>query len=302
MPASGAAFTAVKKAADALIPAKALVGDSNSKTDAQTYAAALLAVRLGSSVYRQKALDALDAVQRNTTTWTNADPILGPARNTACFVIAADLVGYRTPGFVSFLVKLRDSGDRGGIAKVQEARPNNFGTHCSAARAAIDVYVGDTADLARCVTVFKGWLGDRAAYSGFKWGSLAWQANAAQPVGINPKGATKLGHSIDGVLPDDQRRGCGFVWPPCKENYVWEALQGATVAAEILTRAGHPAWEWSDRALHRAVTWLYQACQFPAAGDDTWIPWLVNRAYGSTFTTKPASIGKNMGFTDWTHA
>ena len=42
----------------------------------------------------------------------------------------------------------------------------------------------------------------------------------------------------DGVLPDDQRRSGGFVWPPTKENYVWEALQGAIAQAVILHRAG----------------------------------------------------------------
>jgi len=78
------------------------------------------------------------------------------------------------------------------------------------------------------------------------------------------------GHeSIDGVLPDDQRRAGGFTWPPQKENYVWEGLQGAVVQAEVLHRAGYDTWNWSDKALLRAVTWETIIAKFPAQSDDT---------------------------------
>jgi len=62
---------------------------------------------------------------------------------------------------------------------------------------------------------------------------------------------TKDGHRIDGVLPDDQRRGGSFGWPAPRENYVWEALQGALAQAVILHRAGYDVWNWEDRALLR---------------------------------------------------
>ena len=137
-------------------------------------------------------------------------------------------------------------------------------------------------------------------YSSFAYGDLSWQFDSSRPVGVNPANATKSGHSVDGVLPDDQRRGGTFAWPAPRENYVWEALQGATVQAELLNRAGYPAWGWSDRALLRAVTWLHSQVQYPAAGDDQWMPWLVNARYGTKFpAAMPARTGKNMGFTDW---
>ena len=69
-------------------------------------------------------------------------------------------------------------------------------------------------------------------------------------------GATKNGHSIDGALPDDMRRGCSFKWPPCHTNYPWGVLDGAAVQAELLTRAGYGAWQWSNRALLRATRFL----------------------------------------------
>ena len=75
-------------------------------------------------------------------------------------------------------------------------------------------------------------------------------------MGINPKGGQIDGHSVDGVLPEDQRRSGGFSWPPPKENYVWGALQGATFQAQMLSRQGYDAWHWSDSAILRALTWL----------------------------------------------
>jgi hypothetical protein len=107
-------------------------------------------------------------------------------------------------------------------------------------------------------------------------------------------------------MPEEMRRGCGFKWPPCQTGYPWEGLQGALVQANILSRQGYDVWNWENRALLRAVQylqWLEQ--QYPgwwAKGDDTWVPWFVNYAYGTSFTTSAANIGKNMGWTDWMYA
>jgi hypothetical protein len=76
-------------------------------------------------------------------------------------------------------------------------------------------------------------------------------------------------------------------------------LRGAVVQAELLQRAGYDAWNWSDKALLRAVMWETNVARFPAQGDDAWQIWLVNHAYGTTFPTSAATTGKNMGFTDW---
>jgi hypothetical protein len=100
------------------------------------------------------------------------------------------------------------------------------------------------------------------------------------------------------VLPDDQRRAGGWSWPPPKENYVWEGLQGAIVQAELLHHAGYDVYSWQDRALLRAYTWLHTVCTFLAEGDDTWQAWIVNARYGTSFPAG-SGIGKNMGFTDW---
>src|SRR5690606_16027986 len=108
-----------------------------------------------------------------------------------------------------------------------------------------------------------------------------WQCDPDRPVGVNPRGCTRYGRDLGGVLPDDQRRGGSFSWPPPHENYVWEALQGAVVQAVILERAGYPAFEWGDRALLRAVEFLHARLGYEAEGDDGWQPHLFNFYYGS---------------------
>ena len=83
---------------------------------------------------------------------------------------------------------------------------------------------------------------------------------------------------------------------------MWEALQGLLAQAVILDRAGYPVWGWQDRALLRATRWLHEVNSFPATGDDTWLPDIVNRHYATSFPVPTTTIaGKNFGFTDWTH-
>jgi hypothetical protein len=312
LPATGTAWNRVKKAADSDWGAITLFSTGHTQ-DTSVLAGALVYAKTGDARYRDKVGTALAAVigTDRRTDYGCCGYQLGVARNLAGFVIAADLIdldGWNATvgaGFRSWLVEVRfRKGPRGepSLAETQEKRANNFGTHASAARVAASLYLGDAGDVARAAAVFRGWLGDRSSYAGFSYGSLDWQCSASAPVGVNPAGCTRSGHSIDGVLADDQRRGGGFTWPPPKENYVWEALQGATAAAQLLSRAGYPAWQWQDGALRRAVTWLHQQAQFPAAGDDAWVPWLVNFVYGTRFPTAAARVGKNMAWTDWTHA
>jgi hypothetical protein len=312
LPATGAAWDRVRKAADSDWGAISLFSSGHTQ-DTSVLAGALVYAKTGDARYREKVGKALAAVigTDRRTDYGCCGYQLGVARNLAGFAIAADLIdldGWSPTvgaGFRNWLAEVRfRTGPRGepSLAETQEKRANNFGTHASAARVAASFYLGDIGDVARAATVFRGWLGDRSSYAGFSYGSLDWQCNASAPVGVNPAACTRSGHSIDGVLADDQRRGGEFTWPPPKENYVWEALQGATAAAQLLSRAGYPAWQWQDGALRRAVTWLHQQAQFPAAGDDTWVPWLVNFVYGTRFPTAAARVGKNMAWTDWTHA
>ena len=280
------------------------LADMEDPTNVRVMAKALVYARTGDERYRREVVSACLAAigsERGGST-------LALGRELAAYVIAADLVG-GLPGeegrrFGAWLREVRHQKLRGGtLVSTHERRPNNWGTMAGASRVAVAAFLGDAQDLERAARVFRGWLGDRSAYAGFRYGTPEWQADPDAPVGINPRGSRRDGHSIDGVLPDDQRRSGPFRWPPPHENYVYGALQGALVQAVILHNAGYPdVWEWSDRALLRAFLWLHAEAGYPAAGDDGWEPWLINYHYGVRLPTPdPARPGKIVGWTDWTH-
>jgi hypothetical protein len=281
------------------------LSDQDNTTDTDALAGALYAVRLDDAAMRQRVEDVLEEVPGTE----DGARTLALARNLPSYVIAADLLDYREPRFQAWLDTIRFKlFDGRTLISTHEERPNNWGTHAGAARIALDRYLGDDEDLARAAAVFKGFLGDRESYAGFVYDEdISWQADKERPVGINAPGATIDGNDVDGLLPEEARRVGSFVWPYPVEakgsNYVWEALQGVTVQAELLHRAGYDSWNWQDRAVYRAFRWLYEVADFPAEGDDTWQVWLVNRAYDVGLPTiSPTKPGKNMAFTDWTHA
>ena len=305
LPRTGPAWDRMSEAANS--PA-GIPDLSNQNDDANVIilAKAFVFVRTNSSAYRSDVVDALHIITYNNT--EDGGETLALGRELAAYVIAADLIDLpaHDPGLdAAFRVKLRElltkdlAGDT--LVSTHEIRPNNWGTHAGASRAAVAAYLGDTAELARTAQVFHGWLGDRAAYAGFDYGDLSWQCDPNNPVGVNPKGCMKEGHLIDGALPDEMRRGGPFTWPPIETGYPWEGLQGAVVQAEILDRAGHHAWEWEEEALLRAVQFLYNI-GWDAEGDDRWQIWLINHAYGPSFNAeRGVSPGKNMAWTDWSH-
>lgn len=313
LPMEGEAWDALLSAANEDVGIVDL-SDQESRANVVTLAKALYFAR--SEEYQMRA-DVADGIEYIVANPTYSGRALALGRNLGAFVIAADLIDlawYDPPldrAFRDTLRLLRTApctGAASSLIDCHERRPNNWGAHAGFTRAAIAVYLGDTEDLERTATVFHGYLGNRSAYDGFTHGGpvgerdLSWCHDESAPVGINPTGATKQGLSIDGVLPDDQRRGGSFTTSPPKENYVWEALQGLTAQAWILHRAGYPAFEWEDRALLRAFRWLHDVNAYPAEGDDTWQPHMINHVYGTSFPAPvPSRPGKGVGFTDWTH-
>lgn len=306
LPTTGPAWQNLYTAACAPTAAPDL-SNQDDEVNVKVLAKALVYARTSEARFRGEVIAALRALVASGS--ENRGRTLALGRELLAYVIAADLIALQEceprldQEFRNKLRVLRARRLAGRtLVSTHETRPNNWGTHAGASRIAIAAYLNDQAELQRCALVFKGWLGDRAAFAGFKFGNLSWQADAGKPLGINPKGARKDGHSIDGVLPDDQRRAGPFTWPPAKENYVYEALQGALAQAVLLHRAGYDVWNWSDRALLRAYEWLHHEAQFPAAGDDEWQMHVVNYFYGTNFPAAlPARPGKNVGWTDWTH-
>jgi hypothetical protein len=298
LPTSGSAWTSLKARADLPVGAPNL-SNQDDPNDVTALAKALVYARTGVVRYRDETITMLKLA---VGTEYPGDT-LGIARGVAPLVLAADLVGWRDPAWMSWLSKLRTwpNPDRGySLVSMHEKRPNNWGTHAGAGRIAADLYLGDMTDLARAAKVFKGYLGDRASYAGFTYGSdLSWQANPLSPVGINPPGATLSGTVLDGIMPDDMRRGGSRpVVGDLGQMYTWEALQGTLLQAELLSRHGYAAWGWQDRAIFRAFSRI-NVLGYPAEGDDRWQVWLINRRYGTSYTTSATTPGKSFGYTDW---
>ena len=302
LPTSGAAWDALKRTADGNAGSPNLA-DMNNETNVIVLAKALVYARTGTATYRNDVIAALRSVMGTES----AGETLAVGRELAAYVISADLIGLRTADpsldatFRGWLSAMLDRVllDGNSISSTHERRPNNWGTHAGASRAAMAAYLGDTAELGRVAAVFRGWTGERASYAGFNYGDLDWQANPSLPVGINPVGATLGGHNVGGVLPEEQRRTGAFTWPPPCGNYPHGAMDGALLTAEILQRAGYPAYQWGSNALLRAEQWL-QSTGCPPSGDNVWQLPLLDARYGTGYwngaVVRP---GKNFGWTDW---
>jgi hypothetical protein len=332
LPTSGDAWDRVKEAADDT-GGEADIANQDSNHDVKTLARALVYARTGDTSYRETAAEAIvDAIGTEEGGRT-----LELGRNLLSYVIAADVIDLREydpeaePEFREWLRSVRreplgsEAIERQTLVDTAQGSPSNWGGMAGASRAAVAVYLGDDDDLARLATVMKGWLGDRSAYpgipsqefgpedlgKGFRFGGpdndLSWHADPSRPRGVNPKGAEKDGHSIDGALPDDMRRGGEFTWPPTYTQYAREALSGYVALAEILFRQGYDVYEWEDRALLRATRFLWELEQeFPDR--DWWEPdvpvyWIINYRYDASFPVEGGEeYGRNIDWMDWTHA
>jgi Alginate lyase len=331
LPTSGGAWERMKDTADGDLEDPD-VADKDSNHDVQTLAVALVYARTGEASYRAQAAEAIASAVGTEEGGTT----LALGRNLLSYVIAADLIdfrGYDPEGEAEFRDWLRtvrhaplgsEAVEDQTLIGTHERSPSNWGGMAGASRVAVAVYVGDEQDLARAATLMKGWVGDRSAYPGIpspcfgagdagkghRFGGadddLSWHADPARPRGVNPTGARKQGHSIDGALPDDMRRGGSFMWPPRYTQYPREALSGYVALAELLFRQGYDVYEWEDRALLRAASFLLDLeREFP--DEDWWEPkvpayWILNSRYGTSLPVEDSGGGRNVGWTDWTHA
>ncbi len=321
LPMTGRPWEKLKRVADRDLGQPNLAGFT-ANGDVKTLAVGLVYARTGDEQYRRKAAVAIMSAVGSEHTGLLKGPgsqqgalAVSLARNLVSYVIAADLIRLSDYDpemdrrFRTWIESLRHEEwpDRSLVLN-DEKHANNHGRMAGAARAAIAVYLGDLEDLGRTAQVFKGLLGDAESYAGFRYRrDPSWHADPQRPLGVNPAGTMIDEFAVGGMLPEEMRRGCPFQVPPCPTHYPWEALQGIVVEAVILSNQGYDVWNWSDQAIFRAMKLLERLhTSYPddlwwATGDDTWVPWVVNFFYGTSFPTLPPKMGKNMGWTDWTH-
>lgn len=310
LPTSGAAWNNLMSEASKSAGTPDL-SNQDDPTNMIVMAKALVCARVNQ--HCQDVVAALQSVVNNKSE-DKAKRTLATGRELAAYVISADLINLkvRDPGLdAQFRTRIWEiitkpmSDNHGGksVYNEHEVTPNNWGTMAGGSRVAVVAYLGNKSEIDKAANTFLGWLGDTSKSSSFDFkGDTSWQCSRPY-VGVNPANCSIQGHDVGGALPEEMRRSCSFTWPPCKSGYNWEAWQGAIVQAVILYNQGYDVWNASDKAILRGYQWLHSsAMNFPASGDDTWQPYLVNYYYGSSFPAPATSTpGKNAGWADWTH-
>lgn len=275
------------------------LGDNDDCTDVRVLAAAIVYARTGDASYRQRVVKTIQKLiaqghpQGSSLSW---------ARNSGAYALAADLVGYRSESLEAWLTNIANvwqATDGHTLRSAFHRRSNNWGAHAFGSLCAIYCYLGDNKSLRE---IREYWIqGVEGPNPGYKYGDdLSWHADENDPRLINPAGSMKNQMNIDGLVPDDMRRGGPFRSPPEYTNYVWEVQQGWVMAARILERAGMPIWDVGDRALYRACHALQVTLggQWRAKGDDLWMLPFYDAAYGTNYSAGQDvwRHGKNTGW------
>ena len=302
IPMSGPAWEAVLSGANQDC-SRADVSNKDDNTNAYVLAAAIVYARTGETRYKDKVITACEKL---VTEGKPGGKTLAWARETGAYAMAADLVAYRTPAFETWLRNMAEvyqAQDGRTLRKMFHDRPNNWGSHAFGALCAIYRYLGDETALAEIREYWiRGVLGPNP---GYKFGKdSSWHSDARDLRLINPKGAIKKEVALEGVIPDDMRRGGSFQEPPLYTGYAWGFMQGQIMAARILERAGMPIWAVGDSALFRAAYCLQvrfenQYGGWAAKGDDEWMLPFLDKAYGVEWAKQQKNLwkhGKNAGW------
>ena len=319
LPTTGPAWDAVVSAADKpLVPD---LSDQDNRTPTYAVAAGLVHVRTGDPAYRAKVEDALRKLPG--TEFGSGSRTLAVGRQLAGWVLAADLVDYREPGFVSWVdgIRTAEIGGHGrwyALTQTHENTANNWGTFAGASRLAASLYVGDAEDVARVAELLAALLGeDTDAWPGLPSGrstggfqrtssfDVSWSCTGEDWTPVN-SGCGAASSDLDGGLVEELSRS-STSWPDDPErrgfSYSWEALQGIALQGVLLHQNGYPdVWAWSNEGQRRAVDYLHRSGGME--GDNFhrvnhWVPWVVDAVYGTSYAHGPAGHGRNFGFTDW---
>lgn len=321
LPTSGAAWDRVKTAAYGSWGTADLTNQDN-KHDLNVLAGALAYARTGDPALRSKVRDGVLAAKRSldqSSEWQTDNGVLATGRQLGAYVIAADLIDLKRfdsaadNEFRSWLSAIRTTeiGTHGRwrtLTFTCENAAANWSAFACASRIAASIYLGDTADVDRAANIMRAAFGERSAYPSNAPGrdgyfahassyDASWACDDANWIAINPS-CVKNGINIDGALVEDASRGGSCcVLQGDGMMYSKESLQGFFFSAELLYRTGRYGnpYTWSNQALKRAIDFMQRSgWEFI-----TFVPWLANDRYGTSYPQPEKGNGRIMSWGDW---
>ncbi|HSL30420.1 MAG TPA: right-handed parallel beta-helix repeat-containing protein [Anaerolineales bacterium] len=321
LPTSGAAWDRVKTAAYGSWGTADLTNQDN-KHDLNVLAGAFAYARTGDPALRSKVRDGVLAAKRSldqSSEWQTDNGVLATGRQLGAYVIAADLIDLKRfdsaadNEFRSWLSAIRTTeiGTHGRwrtLTFTCENAAANWSAFACASRIAASIYLGDTADVDRAANIMRAAFGERSAYPSNAPGrdgyfahassyDASWACDDANWIAINPS-CVKNGINIDGALVEDASRGGSCcVLQGDGMMYSKESLQGFFFSAELLYRTGRYGnpYTWSNQALKRAIDFMQRSgWEFI-----TFVPWLANDRYGTSYPQPEKGNGRIMSWGDW---
>jgi len=254
--------------------------------------------------------------------WQTLNGVLAAGRQIGAYVISADLINLKSYDatadnkFRAWLGPIRTTniGTHGrwkNITYTCENATGNWNTFACASRIAASIYLDDNADVQRSSLIIRALLGERSVYPSDAPGNngyfehtggyqSSWACNDPTWMGDNPN-CVKSGINISGVLVEDASRGGGCcVLQGDGVMYSWEALQGLFVSVELLYRTGNYGnpYGWSNNALKRSLDFM-QRSGWAVTSPATYVPWMANARYGTSYPTTTNGNGRIMSWGDW---
>jgi hypothetical protein len=326
LPQTGPEWDRLKAMADRALTFDPADGALDGSGDA--FCAGLMYVATGVQSYADKVTAMLDTiVAHGPVDWWHA----AANRKAGGWALAAQLVGYDTPAWRSFLRAMLDTAhaghNRSGVMHdCAWDWDNNHGGAAMQSYAAIcavlgireETIAGTLGGLDHLAKWLKAWCGDTSEY-GFHvtatktYGGLGktdptysdtWQHDPARPAGV-VQSSILLGETVDpakeGAVPSDVIRE-NSAFPTIggsATNYVYGNAGRRVNAAIILAANGHPGvWEWGDRALLRWRQWCDRNAVAPSGAQNQHADSTLNAVYGTAFPAVP-STGEVITCGDW---
>src|SRR5215212_1794465 len=275
--------------------------DQDNKTNVQALAAALVYARTGDTDMRAKARN---AIERMIPTYNLSGTGLGPARQIAGWVLTADFIDLDGSLDGQFRDLLRRALTHpigthprwgGSVTACQEDSDNNWGGWCGASRIAGAIYLGDGAELAQAERVYRGFLGDRDAWSNFRGQGRtnAVLNSAIRTWSCDPSAASYVPTNPDcgdrtGAFPADASRSGGY--NHIDRMYQSETTASVMLATELLYQNGYGG-AWSRNVISRIAEFDYRHGAWNLGTVQYHWPWLINKRLGTSYPTVAARYG-----------